>query len=72
MAGKTQTKQAPQRATTTAATRVERVTAKRREAKPSIKRTIKRKAPTETSTRIKRVKPTAEHPLPEPVATFTW
>ena len=76
MAGKTRTKKAPTRGARTATSRVERVAAKRQAAGPTtrraVKRTIKRKAATGPSARIKSVKPTAKHPLPEPIATFTF
>jgi hypothetical protein len=42
--------------------------------KRAVKRTLKknRPGPKGASRRTKSVKPTAEHPLPEPIATFTF
>ena len=59
-----------------ASTRVLRVAAKQRGAKTTprraVKRTIKWREPAGPSVRIKAAKPSAEHPLPEPIATFTF
>jgi len=72
----TKNNKAPRGATRKATKRVERVSAK----KPTgaskaraVKRTIKKRPkPGGPAARIKPVKPTAEHPLPEPIATFTF